>query len=468
MLMDHKFFTYIYLLIILFSIGTLIYYFNQNQGLWWDEAVYLGLAENIASGQGYYINEFQESFRPPVYPYFIAGLFYLGLAQGFVQYFSILFAILSVFVIYILGMRLYNNHVALLSALVLSASHFFLFFSLKILTESLFILLSLLMILTYYIGFTGNKRYYLYAGLLTSLAFLTRYMGGLLFIFYLLYPLVVSKSKDDIKKNYLQKYFWLGLVISILALIPWLMLNNTYLDSPVASLFTGFDAVSHDFYIGPWYFHFENWIEFFGYVGLFAIPGLYYLVRHNRRQDKLVLMIFILSIIALILIPRKEVRYLLHYFHIYAILIAVGIHHIRKKNILKYLVPLAVIIFLIMNLSVGLNMINSDLQGGVSIKEASIFVGENIEPGETVISESIPVVYLKSKAHVIRFPPDESDLSQVIQDNNVKYIVIDEREPTHPDYVFDNNQPSSVFDQFKLTEFQEYGETRTWVYGINA
>jgi len=462
---------YTYILIILITIGILLFFYNQNQGYWWDEAVYLGLAQNLQEGN-YWINvPGQEAFRPPLFPVIISGLLTFGFGIFLIKFLPILFAIFSVLVIYDIVRVMYNKEIALWSALVLTASHYFLFFSLKLLTESLFILLSLLMIYLYYSGIKEDRRLFLLAGLFTGLAFLTRYMGGILFLVYLIYPLLIGKKKE-IKRIYKNKFYWSGFIISILVLIPWFINGLSNFGSPVGSIFVGFGTVAEGFYIGPWYFHFANWIEFFGLIGLFAIPGIYVLFSERTKENKLLLLFILLSLLALILIPRKEVRYLLHYFHIYAIMIAIGIVALRKKQFMKWVIPVIAIVLVIMNIFSGIQLIQSDLRGGVSLKESGFWVAERIGYGETIMSENIPVLYYTSGTRIIQFPVDETDLMNSIQENRVSYIILDSREPTYPNYVWtDEGNPSEVFDQFILEKTYsdyEYEKARidVWVYKV--
>ena len=66
-----------------------IIFMNFYQGYWWDEAVYLGLAKSIASGDGYQINIGDEAHRPPFFPFFAS--FFIAFGEGFIRFISILF-----------------------------------------------------------------------------------------------------------------------------------------------------------------------------------------------------------------------------------------------------------------------------------------------------------------------------------------------------------------------------------------
>ena len=83
----------VFLILLLINIGFMVYFYNVNQGYWWDEAVYLGLAQNLNEGRGYWINvEGQEAFRPPLLPYLTAGLFSMGFTEPLVKALPPLFA----------------------------------------------------------------------------------------------------------------------------------------------------------------------------------------------------------------------------------------------------------------------------------------------------------------------------------------------------------------------------------------
>jgi len=126
------------LIILIISGSTLFYFFNINKGLWWDEAVYLGLAKNLFERKGYFINFNQETFRPPLFPVLISILWYFfGISENIVRFFIVIVSILSIFLTYLLTKEIFGEEEALWASLFLATSHMFLFYSLKILTESL-------------------------------------------------------------------------------------------------------------------------------------------------------------------------------------------------------------------------------------------------------------------------------------------------------------------------------------------
>ena len=151
----------IHIAFIILAVATVIpglYFYNVNQGYWWDEAVYLGLARNLYEGNGYFVNMNQDSFRPPFFPALTAGMWWaFGFSEPLVKALPPLFLMLSGIVMYFFGKKLYGMEAGIWASLMLVTSHMFLFYGQKFLTETLFVFLSLMMLYTLYTGMEEKK-----------------------------------------------------------------------------------------------------------------------------------------------------------------------------------------------------------------------------------------------------------------------------------------------------------------------
>ena len=98
-------------LVLLISAFPLAVYYETNQGLWWDEAVYLGLAQNMIAGEGYFLNApGTESFRPPLFPGLIAfSWLFTGPVEAAARLIPFIAAITAVLMTYVLGRELYGH-----------------------------------------------------------------------------------------------------------------------------------------------------------------------------------------------------------------------------------------------------------------------------------------------------------------------------------------------------------------------
>jgi 4-amino-4-deoxy-L-arabinose transferase-like glycosyltransferase len=468
--------------IILMAAVPLLYFYNANQGYWWDEAVYLGLARNVYEGEGYWINRpYQESFRPPLFAHLTAYLWQtFGFSEPLVKFIPPLFGILSVVVLYFFARRLYGDReIVFWACLLLATSHMFLFYSEKFLTESIFVFLTTLSLYTFYLGFEKSSWFFPMSAAITAIAFLTRYPALIIMGVYVLYPIYYQLTRKKRNRGFARKVknsfwvkswpYWLGFVVFLLILVPWFQFNVMVFESPVGAMSTGMGTVTEGWYVADWYYYFTHWTEIFGLVGVFAIPGIVALFVKRNHPNTLILMMFLLSLLFFMAIPRKEARYLLHFFPVYLTMIAVGIREFRIWIRSNKTIPAVAIVFILINFAAGIQMIAQDIPAGSSLKEAGWWIGERIPEGTTVMSQNVPQLFYASGERIIYFPEKAEDLQKAILNWSVSYIVIESREPTYPEWVWKwegyEKFPSDVFDQFgEAKEFQEYDKTYVWVY----
>ncbi len=472
------------IVIILMAAIPLLYFYNANQGYWWDEAVYLGLARNLYDGDGYWINKpYQESFRPPAFAHMTAWMWQtFGFSEPLVKIIPPIFGILSVIILYFFMRRLYGDReLTLWACILLATSHIFLFYSEKFLTESIFIFLVTAALYTFYLGFDKSKWFFPLSAFITAIAFLTRYPALIIMGVYVLYPIyyqLTEKKKNKTWKTKVRNSFWirswpywLGFVLFLLVITPWMQFNVVAFGSPTGAMSTGLGTVTEGWYIAEWYYYFTHWTEIFGLIGVFAIPGIISLLVKRNRPNTLILLTVILSMAFFIYIPRKEARYLLHFFPFFMVMIAVGIKDFRIWVRSNKTIPIIALIFILISFFAGIQMIVNDIPAGSSLKEAGWWIGERIPEGTTIMSQNVPQLFYASGEKIVYFPERAEDLQDAIQNWSVSYIVIEGREPTYPDWVWSwdgyEKLPSNVFDQFgPPQEFQEYEKTYVWVYGV--
>ncbi len=259
-------------------------------------------------------------------------------------------------------------------------------------------------------------------------------------------------------------------MVFLLILIPWFQFNMIVFGSPIGAMFTGLGTVTEGWYVADWYFYFTHWTEIFGLVGMFAIPGIISLLVKRNKPNTLIFLMILLSLIFFMIIPRKESRYLLNFFSIYMIMIAVGIKDVRIWVRSNKTIPVIAIIFIFINFAAGIQMIAQDIPAGSSLKEAGWWISEKIPEG-TIMSQNVPQLFYTSGKRIVYFPDKAEDLQKAIHNWSVSYIVIEAREPTYPEWVWSwedyEKFPSPIFDQFRsVKEFHEYNKTFVWVYEV--
>ncbi|MFQ5647651.1 MAG: ArnT family glycosyltransferase [Candidatus Aenigmatarchaeota archaeon] len=465
-----------YIAFFLIIAPTLLYFCCANQGLWWDETVYLGLGRNILEGQGYFINLHQDSFRPPLFAYMTAGIWSIfGVSESLVRALPPLFAILAAFSALFLARKLYWTGVGTWAILLLGTSPLFLFYSERFLTESLFVLLTTLSLLFFYMGTRPKARawHLPLAGALAGLAFLTRYAGGLLILVYILYPLALLVKERSLKKSlFRNKSYWLGLALFALLLLPWMGLSQAYYGSPFGALSPQGESVSGEWYGGPWWFYFQNWTEIFGLAGLFAVPGVAAMVYRRRDSDILLLLTLAVTLGFFMLIVRKELRYLIHFFSFYYLAAALGIDELAgwvKRRGIQYLVPAAAALLIGLNLFAGIQMVQGGIYSASALREAGLWLAG--QDGAAIMSNNVPPLHYYTGRLVHYFPEDQAHLAPNITAHGISHIVLEYWEPTYPGYVWDardgERAPSGIFEGFTLERvFEEYGRATVWVYRV--
>src|SRR3989344_6784392 len=209
------------LILVLLSLSILVFY-GINQGYFWDESVYLGLAKNIQQGN-YFINLNQESYRPPLFPFILSIFSFLG---EFIKIIPILFTLTTIIITYFFIKKIYDEKIALISASLIATAPWIIYYSQRILTETLFMLLFIASIFLIYLS-TEKKKLLPLTFVLFGLAFLTRYQGVLLLAIFFIYILIIKKT--SILKT---REFLFSLIIFFIILLPWFYIGFTYYSDP--------------------------------------------------------------------------------------------------------------------------------------------------------------------------------------------------------------------------------------------
>jgi len=145
-----------------------------------------------------------------------------GLGIVFFRILELLFASGCVYLTYKIAKKVFNEKIAVLSALFLAFSPTFYFFSTKILSGIPSLFFSLLGVY-----FFLHKKYF-FSGLLLGIAFMTRFLQ--LFVFIVLFSFLILNFKN--KKNYVKNIFNIVVGFFIVA-IPYLIFNYFIYNNPI-------------------------------------------------------------------------------------------------------------------------------------------------------------------------------------------------------------------------------------------
>ncbi len=107
-----------------------------------DEFEYWRMVDNFLNGRGLVVNDSWKAFRPPLYPLLLSGLVKLGVNLAGIRIFQAFISAITVVGIYFLGKEVFSRKVGWLAGILASVYPFFIFYSGFLLTETLFIFLT--------------------------------------------------------------------------------------------------------------------------------------------------------------------------------------------------------------------------------------------------------------------------------------------------------------------------------------
>ena len=273
---------------------------------------------------------FWESSRPLVWPVFLGLLWKIGLNPViFGKILELMFGLGCIYLVYLIGRKVFNEKIALLSAFFLAFSPTFLFYSSTILTGIPSLFFSLLSIYL----FVKNK--YLLTGLFLGLSFMTRFLQ--LFIIIPIIFILLLYKKNKLKKIINLSYGFL------IILIPYLILNIFLYKNPVYPFLL---QIFMSKYTG-WVFHQSLSFYFINlfkenFLILFAIAGTVIVLKQKDYKKIAILSVFLLFFVFFNSIAHKEMRFILVFLPYMCLVMSYGIFKgfnlIKKRKKLLYLV----------------------------------------------------------------------------------------------------------------------------------
>lgn len=400
---------------------------NLNQSLWLDEAT-----QAILSQKSLYSIWFERAgdFHPPLSYLLYHFWMFLGTSEIWLRFLSVLFGVATIFIIYKISKKLFNQQVAIFAALFMATAPFHIYYSQEIRMYAIATFFALLSM--YY--FVRDKR--IGYVLSTTALIYTHYMGGFLILAQMVY--LFFHKKGEIL-NYLK---YLGFIF--LLYIPWAprLLNqlengfsaNQYLPGwanflsldpslaiPLTFLKFSIGRINFD-NLSLYSFFAAVVLAFFGYLTTLG------LLKNKTKEVKLLLFwllipIFLAWLISF-LIPINQPFRLLFCLPAFYILLAIGIETLSSR-IRPWRLAVAGVL-LVNFLSAGIYFTNpkfqrEDWRGAVS------FINKSLNENSKVIfawSEPFPPYYWyqgKDGIGVVKkFPATENGVSKNMEALNSK------------------------------------------------
>jgi len=311
-----------YLILSIFFISKVLVL--QEEDVWWDSAVYIGMGKHIySSGDA----GLWEDSRPLVWPIFLGFLWKLNLdVVLFGKLLSLFFSLGVIFMTFIVAREIFDEKVALMAVLLLAITPTFYFFSTVMLTgivSTFFILIGVYFFI---------KKSYLLAGIFLGLGFMTRFLQ--LFAFMVILALFFIYKE---KKNFFKDSIEIIIGFSVVT-VPYLLLNQSLYGNILHpfSLQLFLSKVTGWMYAEPLGFYFKELFKE-NYLYVFVVFGLYYLFKEKAvmKKNAILYLIVILSSFFVIL-EHKEMRFLVVLFPYLFIVCAYGMTKIFKRLEIKF------------------------------------------------------------------------------------------------------------------------------------
>lgn len=418
------------LVIVGFAFIIRIYYFilTQNQAVWWDEADYMAIAKAIAFGYDYSINV----VRPIFFPLIISFFLKLGDQEVLIRTLLLVLSIVSVTSLYFLGKEMFNKKIGLISAFLMSIFYLNLFYTNRILVDLPSLALFTLSAFFFYKYFKTKSSKALYiASVIIGIGTLIKLTTANLLFIVLIYALFTEKLN-----LFKRKEFYIAALIFILILSPYVIWGYGEYHTFVITAAGSYNAPKTDF-IGNFFTNlFASFANFPIYLsipllivfilGLFIfyklILGFDVLLKKDDFEVKRLFFLILLLIIPIITVSASLIypgfiddRYLLTMFPAIYIISSAFLIFIYDYLAKMKLAAIGIIILILVlggityfQIQSADSLIKQKLHSYEQIKDAGLWIKQNSEPNDSVISSSLPQMTYYSDRKVYSFLDNQS------------------------------------------------------------
>lgn len=447
----------ILLSIILATMIIRIFFFMQStaagQTLWWDEAEYMSQGLHYATGIPYLENP----GRPPAFQYMIALCISFGLNENWIIFLlSLLPSVLVVVLVFILGSSMFNKRVGLIAATLLVVSWDFIFWSNRAQPDFLSLCCQVLAIFYFWemlkkksadpsASVTSDA---IWAGVWSAAGFYFKVSALLIPAAFLIFILLKDKLKIFTKKEY-----WIYGISYIIAFLPYIVWSYVIFGQPLGFV-QGYSPDMVDPNAGfAW-----NAILYFKFLGLnvmsllfiaglvVCLKALLYLdiiIKKNDLDIRLfIILIFLISLAFYIFYIRAiDDRWVFIWLPIMAILCGMVLDKIyqwtEQYGNWKWLSVIMIIGLLAWasyeQFNYAQDTINVKVGSYKDVKDAAIWMAQNSQPNDIIMSVSYTQTVFYSKRHVETFSTmDQKALEDYVDKNHPIYIAVSIFEPHQP------------------------------------
>ena len=414
-----------------FAIRMGIFFKPLNQPVWWDGADYLSAAKRL--GLNLDIRDIWYYRRGFLFPLIAAPFFALGVGETGIRFLMILFSTGLVVISYLLISRIFDKKIALFASFGLVFSWILLFFSGRILTDTaaaFFILLSFLFFWDGYFLKKGSKYVYLSAAVF-ALAVLTRMQSLMMVPVFFLIPFMREKFK-----MFSNRQIWTGVFIFIVLMLPQIFLYYSHYGNPITDIGSHYLGIGEKAeetgnartiswasfnYIFNLPYILTNLIFYLflvGFVLFFAdlFIGFDKIFQNENLQKKFFVLSFLLCLFLVMgyvgSVSYVEQRYIitgLPFLFLISVFPLVKLQeYLEKKmnfNKVSSIFGILVILSILLapNLFLARNMVEEKKMSYIEVKQAGLWIKENSNPQDIIISGSLPQITYYSERTVYPF-----------------------------------------------------------------
>jgi uncharacterized membrane protein len=192
--------------ILVLALAAILRLINLNQSFWLDEG-----AQVLMSSKSLHFQWFGRTtgeFHPPLFYILIHFWLKLGKSEWFLRLPSVIFGVATVYFVFLVGKRLFNEKLGILSAFFLAISQYHVYYSQEVRMYSLAALLA-----TASTFFLLGGKWFFYFLTITALLY-SHYLGAFIFFPHAIWILFFQRK--------VFKYWFYSIVFSFLVFFPWL------------------------------------------------------------------------------------------------------------------------------------------------------------------------------------------------------------------------------------------------------
>jgi len=414
----------ILILLALVLVSKLIYFFAWHE-VWWDSGVYVGMGKHIwSAGESGLL----EHIRPPFWPLTLGFFWKLGLSPVFFgRLLEIILFLGIIWLVYKLTSSWFEERVGLIAAAIVSFSSIFYHLGFHLYTEIPAVFLVLLAIYLF------EKKAVFTAGIITGLAFLTKF-PTLLFFIVLGLVLIFRKEFRSI----------IPLTIGfVLPIVPFFISNFVFYGSFFEPLLAANEVILRALGCNvlrykPWLFYFQALFSSETKLHLFGILGLLLFFKEFSKKRLILLFSLVLPLAYFIQLHCRDYRYATLFIPFVACFTAFGLVFLFDlifKNIKGHKIIFCVLTTLVLlftfHTANAFYRANEPAESDLVAQRYFYFLQNKTVEGEIWVSNPIISAYTDLRLEKIYYPifgeSVAADFSRYLKEHGdkISYVFLD-------------------------------------------